>query len=271
MNSVRLPRYLGAMRKSIGSKLFFLDKVPVDDLAVVVDFGCADGSLLKALDAVLPEGCTKIGVDKNPAMLRAAKYSFVGGDLWTDDIGDCAHYLGDMPEGGKSLLILSSVMHEVDDPVALWDELSMYPFDYVVFRDMAPTERMFRTSIPSRWLAMFPSLPADERSVIQDTAEHHHRSELVIAPSVASFVHGLLKLVHKEDYADEREENFFRMSANEIAGLLTERGYSVEHSALTATPFFRRFCRERGFNLDDCSTTVTTHVELVLRRIARRY
>ena len=37
--------YTAGMQKSLSDKLFFVDKV--DDISRIVDFGCADGSLLR--------------------------------------------------------------------------------------------------------------------------------------------------------------------------------------------------------------------------------
>lgn len=39
--------YTSGMQKSLANKLFFVDKV--DDIDTVIDFGCADGSLLREI------------------------------------------------------------------------------------------------------------------------------------------------------------------------------------------------------------------------------
>lgn len=39
--------YTSGMQKSLADKLFFVDKV--DDIDTVIDFGCADGSLLREI------------------------------------------------------------------------------------------------------------------------------------------------------------------------------------------------------------------------------
>ena len=61
--------YNDRMRRSMWDKAFFMDKVPGTEL--IVDYGCADGSLIRFLHSLFPTMCF-IGFDIDPAMIEAA-------------------------------------------------------------------------------------------------------------------------------------------------------------------------------------------------------
>ena len=44
-----LEKYNNDMAKSLGDKIFFLGYIKEEDIKAIVDFGCADGTLLKAM------------------------------------------------------------------------------------------------------------------------------------------------------------------------------------------------------------------------------
>ena len=62
--------YNDRMRRSMWDKAFFMDKVPGTEL--LVDYGCADGSLIRFLRELFPS-MYFIGFDIDPAMVEAAR------------------------------------------------------------------------------------------------------------------------------------------------------------------------------------------------------
>ena len=62
-----LNHYNLSMSKSLIDKIFFMDKID-DTIKVVVDYGCADGILIRFLAPLFPE-MTFIGYDKNEEMI----------------------------------------------------------------------------------------------------------------------------------------------------------------------------------------------------------
>lgn len=265
-HDAKLHRYNAGLRRSMGSKLFWLNEVPLESLATVVDFGCADGSMLKAIDGTLPEDCIKIGVDSNPAMLRAAESNYWEGDMWTGYLSDAHPHLADLPPGRTSCLILSSVLHEIEGDVEdFWQEVERMKFDYIVVRDMAVSEVAFRRTLSTEWLKARAGLSAEEWAIMQDVKDRHHPEELHLVPSVASHIHGLLKIVHKQDYATEAHEHYLRKTSEEYYRMFTAGPYVPLSFASTVTPFFKRFCYESGFDFKDCPPfPITTHIECVL-------
>ena len=65
-----LNRYNLSMSKSLIDKIFFMDKID-DTIKIIVDYGCADGALIRFLAPLFPE-MTFIGYDKNEEMISRA-------------------------------------------------------------------------------------------------------------------------------------------------------------------------------------------------------
>ncbi len=63
--------YLTRMQKSILDKMFFIDKV-FEPFTHILDFGCANGELIKALQAMCDE-YTYVGYDISKEMIEAAR------------------------------------------------------------------------------------------------------------------------------------------------------------------------------------------------------
>ena len=64
--------YNAAMKKSLLDKIFFMDKI---DANVIVDYGCADGTLIHFLYSLFSE-FTYIGYDIDTTMLTHATSKF---------------------------------------------------------------------------------------------------------------------------------------------------------------------------------------------------
>ncbi len=119
--------YNERMELAMMDKLFWADKI---DAELVVDFGCADGSLLKAIRKLKPS-LPIIGFDTDPEMVR--RYSSKETPITTlwDSILEMMqglpsmHYIDRIRKGEtlpaypyttptkKTALVLSSVIHEV--------------------------------------------------------------------------------------------------------------------------------------------------------------
>ena len=56
--------YIERMKASMKEKLFFVDKIDLNN-KIIVDFGCAEGDLLQELDHMGLENTTLIGVENN--------------------------------------------------------------------------------------------------------------------------------------------------------------------------------------------------------------
>jgi trans-aconitate methyltransferase len=68
VNPLSIPKkevYLARMSKSLIDKIYFMDKVESN---IFVDFGCADGSVIRLLSQLFPEHYY-IGYDCDPDMI----------------------------------------------------------------------------------------------------------------------------------------------------------------------------------------------------------
>ena len=126
--------YLNRMQKSVMDKMFFIDKV-FEPFEIIVDFGCANGELFKAIQALFDDEYKYYGYDISGEMIRAAK----------DNVPQ-ATFVSDWDslriDPSKSLLNISSTIHEVysycnqPDIECFWRRVFNSGFKYVTIRDM---------------------------------------------------------------------------------------------------------------------------------------
>ena len=98
--------YCSRMRKSVCEKLFFLDRDEFKNCNTIIDFGCADGSLISEMKQIFPQK-TYIGVDNNPNMRKLANSKLDGSVKIYRNLQEIREVCA--PVG----VILSSVLHEV--------------------------------------------------------------------------------------------------------------------------------------------------------------
>lgn len=137
--------YTLEMRKSLIDKLFFLDKVNTHTL---LDFGCADGTLLNAVSCLFPNYLL-LGYDVSRPMIQMAEklhpHIKFGRD-WEALIS----YINPT----KTTLILSSIIHEIyaySNPAELkqfWKRVWETGFKTIVLRDMMVSKVVSRPSDP---------------------------------------------------------------------------------------------------------------------------
>ena len=147
--------YNERMDKSIEDKLWFINKVDAD---IYVDFGCANGNLLKHLSYIhQKQGKTDIqyiGYDNNDEMLELARQNcnrFKNISFTNDFVNVRRLYnITSTDEKDKKVcLILSSVLHEVysysngEEKEDFWKSIYDLEFDYIAIRDMTSGIDMF--------------------------------------------------------------------------------------------------------------------------------
>ena len=125
--------YLSRMNAAMAEKLFFLDKIDLSRYDTIIDFGCADGTLINHLIASGVNPKKLIGIDSSLVMAATFKNNCPGVEIYSS-----LEYINDSPsfKRGKVAIIFSSVLHELS--------LSFYPVwswvsrnaDAVIIRDM---------------------------------------------------------------------------------------------------------------------------------------
>lgn len=132
--------YLSNMAKSFADKAWFLKMVP-NDVTTIVDFGGCTGDFAKFCRQKLPDH-TYVIVDNNPDFSDEAK---ANGFMTASSL----EQLKGKINFGQSLLILSSVIHEIysyADPNSFWKSIAECGFRAIAIRDMSYDEDAMRNA-----------------------------------------------------------------------------------------------------------------------------
>lgn len=208
-----LDSYNEGMKKSLLDKCYFIDKV---DSEIFVDFGCANGNLIKFLNILFPEYCY-IGYDISKEMIKCASLNLSDEDGYlpqnvylTDDWNEVEQYL-QRHVNRKKTIILSSVIHEVYSYSNLlendvfWKRVFNSGFDYVVVRDMIPKKTIDRNS------------DINDVKNIRKYANKRHLSDFeTVWGSIEqnkNLVHYLCKYRYVNNWDREVKENYFPLYA----------------------------------------------------------
>lgn len=244
--------YLHRMQKSVLDKMFFADKVfePVD---AVVDFGCANGELIKALHAFWDD-VRYVGYDISEKMIAAAKENVPQATFFCD--------WAQLPvDPAKSLVNISSTIHEVysygtqKDVDVFWQRIFHSGFRYVTIRDMMLSETAFA-----------PADPADLAKVRANTryALQLADFEAVWGPIVTrhDLVHFLLKYTYTQNWDREVRENYLPVTIEQVRAMIPD-GYRITWQQHTPLPYIAWQVR-RDFGVE---LTEATHGKLVIERM----
>ena len=239
--------YNGRMELSMIDKLFFADKVQPD---LVVDFGCADGSLLRHLKELKPE-LDVIGFDTDPN----TGSNFV----------NIAHNWGLIEELIKKAkdpsLILSSVIHEVchyasrADIDDFWNKVFDTGFHYIVIRDMVPSRSVDR--------------PACINDVKKAYHKFLHTKALTdfegIWGSIESnrqLLHFLLKYRYLTPNWDrEVRENYLPITREDLLAKIPNEYDVLFHEHYVLPFIWQSVKNDTGIEIKD-----PTHIKLILKR-----
>ncbi|MBR6718514.1 MAG: methyltransferase domain-containing protein [Oscillospiraceae bacterium] len=243
--------YLTRMQRSILDKMFFMDKV-FEPFRYVLDFGCANGELIKAMKPMFPE-YEYIGYDISPEMIEAARRHVPDAqffDSW-DRIS--------IPFA-ESLINISSTIHEVysycdeTDIDIFWDRVFGSGFQYVTIRDMMyaraediPVRRdqlaAVRQSDCAEWLESFENV----RGKIETQRQ---------------LVHFLLKYKYTQNWEREVHENYFPVYTEDLMKRIPD-SYRLVYKDVFTLPYTAwQIRKDFGFTL-----TEHTHIKLILERI----
>lgn len=160
--------YLAGMKKSMNTKekLWFIKQVNLSSYDMIVDFGCATGSILAIIDKLLPEDSNTLlcGIDKMtyledeyPRLNHSVVFLSALNDIKTEALQD-----------KKILLILSSVLHEVDNSTLT--QLINWACDYVttvVCRDMF-FPMSYQSTPKYKEIKAYHSLTSDEQRQLEE-------------------------------------------------------------------------------------------------------
>ena len=192
--------YVRGMARSLLDKLFFMDKI-FEPLDSILDFGCANGVLIKMMQQLFPE-YAYIGYDISQDMIEIAKENVEQASFYTDwNAITC--------DPGKTLINISSTLHEVyhygtpESVEEFWDRVFGSNFRYIAIRDMMLSDNIRLMSDEEdirKVRTLFP----------QKLAEY----ESIWGPISIRFnlIHYLLKYRYTENWDREVRENYLPKS-----------------------------------------------------------
>ena len=237
------------MEKSCLDKLFFMDKL-YDPVHTILDFGCANGVLIQAMQLVHPQ-CKYIGYDISREMLDMAQALVPDGIFlqnWEDIQCD--------PK--STLLNISSTIHEVyaygdqASVATFWERVFGTGFHYIAIRDMMLTEALPETVTEDelkKVRRLFPEKLAEYESIWGSVAQRKN------------FIHSLLKYRYTENWDREVRENYIPLPAERLLAMVPE-DYEILYSEHYILPYIRQhILHDSGIDLRDA-----THFKLLLRK-----
>ena len=247
--------YNKRMDKSFQDKLFFLDKIK-DNVEAIVDFGCADGALIRHLSELT--NIELVGYDSDYNMIDIAK-SKTNKDncLFKEDFGEIIEE-EIIPQ--ESLLNISSVIHEVysyldsKDIEIFWDMVFDSNFKYISIRDLCASESINRPSNINDYTKLIqkakPRFLSDFESVWGSVRENRN------------LVHYLLKYRFLENWDREVRENYFGLSLERLLSKIPMDKYEIVYFENYILPYTASKIKEDF----DIELHDNTHVKLLLKK-----
>lgn len=243
------------MASSMEDKLFFLDKI---DANIFVDYGCADGEMLRQLQKHNPQ-YTLFGYDQNEDMLAIAYSASPHGIEYNDMFLDIMSNLSNIE--GKSAIILSSVIHEIYsyktsfDVSVFWKRVFESGFDYVIIRDMCFDKKLLFMTVDDSIIDMMR-----HKIDSQYIDDFNHRLGGG-SWSMWSLYHFLLKYRYTDNWKREVRENYVPLTSEDYLKLKPD-DYSLSFYDHYTLPYIKETVRN-DLGLD---VTEATHIKIIFKR-----
>ena len=264
--------YNKEMQKGMEDKLFFLNKLPKSETGYCfVDFGCADGAMINALTSICNiEKDFFIGYDISETMIELARTNYHGPTKakvhFYSDWNSIYPGIVGMPQ--KTVLILSSVIHEVysygtDESVKeFWNNIINSGFDYIVIRDMCPSDTLTNKKEISHEL--HDKLVYNDAVTLMEVDDFEKAHGSIWYEK--NMYHFLLKYRWKVNWVRECAENYFPITYQEIFEHIKNTPayykYNVDYFERFRVPFLDKCIKEDfGIELDQY-----THIKAIFSK-----
>ena len=265
-----LSSYNLEMSKGMEDKLFFLNKLPKSETGYCfVDFGCADGAMINALTSICDiEKDFFIGYDISETMINLARSNYHGPSKAKVRFYSDWHNIfpGILGQPQKTVLILSSVIHEVysygtDESIKeFWNQVTNSTFDYIVIRDMCPSNTLTNDKEISHEL--------HDKLIYNHGSEYDYQMETFEKKFGSlwyerNMYHFLLKYRWKVNWERECNENYFPINYQDILENMKHTPqhykYDLNYFERFRVPFLDKCIKEDiGIELDQY-----THIKAI--------
>ncbi len=252
--------YNDRMRRSMWDKAFFMDKIP--GASLVVDYGCADGSLIRFLSDLFPS-MRFIGFDIDGAMIAAAREAAREGAWFFSDPEDVTEKIRELGVPPEQIAVnFSSVFHEVFhygfDTAVIRKLLHDTRPRYIVVRDMMYVSEDDGAVTPPAVLRRIRSLLPDWQIASFEAAH----GPIGIRRNLT---HLLLKFHYTENWDRECAENYFSYGMEELMAVIDpQHAFRRLYLARYTLPWIR--CDAETALGVDPGDGAATHFALILGR-----
>lgn len=247
-----LDGYNTGMKKSLLDKVFFMDKI---DVEVIVDYGCADGTLIHFLRNLFPE-IVYYGFDISEEMIGEAKKK-------NPEIAMCFTTNFDdimkKTKHCKKAVVLSSIIHEAysygtaNDISIFWNRIFNSGFDNIVIRDMMPGMSINKQSETNDVAKI---LRKANRQQLFDFQQLWGSIE-----NMKSMAHFLLKYQYDDNWEREVHENYFPIYREQMLSQVPDAYDIVFHEHFVLPYLAKVVKKDFGIELKE-----NTHIKLILSK-----
>lgn len=251
-------KYTAEMSKSVWDKAFFIDKI--EGAKCVIDFGCADGALIRFLANLFPE-MTFVGYDMNKELIaRATDLCSNKNCLFfnTDENEEMLSWIRDNFSSNEICINFSSVWHELLSSTESESAVNFCRIlkpRYITIRDMFFT---YDTTLPKVKDSVWDLVISNVETSYRDEFEEKFGSTM----EIKNFIHFLLKYQWKDNgWDEEMKENYFALKPSSIPFLAAN--YREIFKNRYVLPHLRHKFESMGINCD----IFRTHIQVVFENI----
>ena len=269
VNFKNILSYNANMAKGMEDKLFFLNQINFkkNEYYLFVDFGCADGTLIDNLYDILNKFGIQayfIGYDISDAMIELAKTKFThytSSVMFTSSWNEVKEMM-EKYNNMESILILSSVIHEVysyaesqDDIDLFWHRVLDTGFKYICVRDMMVSKDINHTTDINITRFIDKNIPlfGAKRKYFDDFINHWGSIN-----ENKNLIHYLLKYRWTINWDRELNENYLPIYVEDFLKYFEEQ-YNVLYLKRFRVPFLEK-CWKEDFNIE---INDNTHIKTI--------
>lgn len=248
-------KYIDGMSKSMNDKLFFLSKINPD---VIVDFGCADGSVISEIRKRKPE-VKLIGYDIDDDMISRAQSknkNVLFTNSWDTVLSEIKGYR-------FPCLNLSSVIHEVysysnsKSIKEFWEKFVFGSnFEWITIRDMIPSTEMSKNEMEN-FINDVKKIKSSPNKYIQSFEDRWG----IIDSDYRTLTHYLLKYKFQDNWDREVLENYMPLSIETL-----KKKIPSEYSIVYENRFILDYLKKEVYKDFGIVLRHSTHAKLIIKR-----
>jgi hypothetical protein len=247
-------QYNKRMELSLIDKVFFADKIP-NDISLIVDYGCADGTLTGVLKCFFTNA-TIIGYDIDEKMIDIAKNKNPH-VMFLSSLKEIDHIRA--KSKGKDAVIISSIIHEIysyckpKEISDFWNYIYFSDFNYVCVRDMMVSMSVDRSS--------------DMNDVVKVLRKYHRTKELMDfqanwgnIENNKNLIHFLLKYKYMQpNWEREVKENYIPVYREDFLSQIPCHYEIIFHEHYSLPYLKEQIKADMNLTIKD-----PTHIKLIL-------